>query len=292
MNPLYCGAMNRLRWLDGWITPFLRLTVGIPKPNKLLEFLSRFTSAKMPVVVQLMGTDAELMAETAYELYQLNDNSNVRIAGFDLNCACPSRKVLKNGSGGTLLRSPQDMALMVSSIKKRLPEVPVEVKIRTGFDDHQEMHEIIPRLTDAGADLLHIHFRTVKEQYSAVEAGLDRLRTAVEVAGEVPVFGSGDIYSVDDAVKMVNETGCSGVLAARGLLKDPYLIQRIKGEGDVTADMRMYFFKTLLSTASKMPRQPGKGAFMEQAAWLFGPKDPFFRKISQMAVDELIALEL
>ncbi len=292
MNPLYCAAMNELGWVESWITPFLRLTVGVPKQVKLLQFLDRYIQKSLPIVVQLMGTDAELMGETAYEIYKLHDSKKINIRGFDINCGCPSKVVLKNGSGGTLLKNPALIASMVKSIKKHLPSVPVEVKIRTGFDDPSESKTIIPTICDAGADLLHVHFRTVSESYRKIPDGLERLQQAVELAGDVPVFGSGDIYTPDDAQKMVDETNCAGVLAARGLLKDPFLIQRVLNPSQKNEDKRKEFFRTLQKAALELPKLPGKGGFMEQAACLFGVPDPFFKKLTKLSVEEIVALDV
>ena len=292
MNPLYCAAMNKLGWIDSWITPFLRLSVGIPKAKKLEQFLERFVQTSLPVVVQLMGTDAELMGEVAYEIYKLHDGKRINIRGFDINCGCPSRVVLKNGSGGTLLKNPALIASMVKSIKTHLPKVPVEVKIRTGFESADESANIIPALCDSGADLLHVHYRTVVEGYRTIDNGLNRLEQAVQLAGAVPVFGSGDIYTVADADKMVRETGCAGVLAARGLLKDPFLIQKIRHREMATVDKRVTFFRALQKAALGLSKLPRKGGFMEQAAWLFGPQDPFFRKLTKMCVEEIVVLDV
>lgn len=292
MNPLYCAAMNKLGWIDSWITPFLRLSVGIPKAKKLEQFLERFVQASLPIVVQLMGTDAELMGEVAYEIYKLHDGKRINIRGFDINCGCPSRVVLKNGSGGTLLKNPALIASMVKSIKTHLPKVPVEVKIRTGFESADESANIIPALCDSGADLLHVHYRTVVEGYRTIDNGLNRLEQAVQLAGAVPVFGSGDIYTVADADKMVRETGCVGVLAARGLLKDPFLIQKIRHREMATVDKRVTFFRALQKAALGLSKLPRKGGFMEQAAWLFGPQDPFFRKLTKMCVEEIVVLDV
>jgi tRNA-dihydrouridine synthase C len=295
MNPHYVAAMSDLGWVDAWITPFLRLGHGLPKRVKFQRFINPFLVAGVPVTVQLMGLDANLLGDAARVIYDLNEElpkSHPGVVGFDLNCACPSRQVVKSGSGGNLLRSPLDMVHQLREVKRAVPEAFVEVKVRTGFSDWREMRQFIPMLVDEGVDLLHVHFRTVEEGYRSVSGGgLERLGEAVQLAGQVPISASGDIFSIEDAERVVRETGCAGVLAARGLLKDPFLIRRIEGDLE-KSDQRLVFFNALLVAARQREVAPNKGVFMENAAWMFGAKSHFFKNLTKMTVPEILGLQV
>jgi len=294
MNPHYVAAMSDLGWVDSWITPFLRLGHGLPKRIKFQRFVAPFLEAKVPVTVQLMGLEAKLLGEGARVLYDLNadlPSDHPGIVGFDLNCACPSRQVVKGGSGGNLLRNPLEMVEQLREVKLAVPDAFVELKIRTGFSDWREMRQFIPMLVNEGVDLLHVHFRTVEEGYRTIEGcGNDRLAEAVQLAGSVPISASGDIFSVESAQRVVQETGCAGVLAARGLLKNPYLIRHIQGSPS-GVDQRMIFFKAILEAVKRRHSSPNKGVFMENAAWMFGTQSDFFKHLTKLTVSEIIALQ-
>ena len=294
MNPHYVAAMSDLGWVDAWITPFLRLGHGLPKRIKFQRFVDPFLEARVPVTVQLMGLEPKLLGEGARVLYDLNadlPSDHPGIVGFDLNFACPSRQVVKGGSGGNLLRSPLDMLEQLRQVKRAVPNAFVELKIRTGFSDWREMRQFIPMFVDEGVDLLHVHFRTVAEGYRTIAgSGNDRLAEAVQLAGQIPISASGDIFSVQSAHQVVLETGCAGVLAARGLLKDPYLIRRIQ-LGGTEVDQRMVFFKAIMTAVKRRNTSPNKGVFMENAAWMFGSKSEFFKSLTKLTVLEIIALQ-
>ena len=294
MHPVFCLAASRLKLLDVWMTPFLRISNAVPRYGKICQFLEPFTDSGLPVILQLMGTCPDLLAETAGLYQQFN------LAGINLNFACPSRQVVRSNAGGWMLQRPELMLKMVGIIKSACPELSLSVKLRSGFADWREMNNFIPELAQSGnLDFIAVHFRTVEEAYLPVEGGRERMTRAVQLAGNIPVIASGDIFSVDDALKMVCDSGSAGIMAARGLLKDPFLIRRIQAaaSGETRLDdlehNRALLFNTLLQVARENPeRYWSRPKFVEFANFIWGRNHSVFEKIKTLSNDELFHFQI
>ncbi|MDD5598232.1 MAG: tRNA-dihydrouridine synthase family protein [Victivallaceae bacterium] len=285
MTPLFCRVFHKLNLTSGWLTPYYRITTGIPKPAKLQKFLQPYMEAGLPVIAQLMGTDAALLAGAAGQMI------NCGARGINLNFACPSRQVIRSGAGGAMLRDIGLMTGILSEIKNALPDISLSVKIRCGFEDWRESEKIVPALTDAGIpDFIGVHFRTVKENYAVVPNGLERLRRVAVLAGTVPVIGSGDVFLCADAQKML-ETGCAGAMIARGILQNPFLIHNLQKSEKrrITAEKgRQHFFKTLQETAKEQPDFFKRSKFLEYAAMIWGGNSPQFSEFTAFSDRELL----
>lgn len=192
-------------------------TTGLVKGNTKTRHLLAFKDEERPIVLQLFGSDPVELQEAAHlalSLYSFD--------GLEINMACPMPKILKKGAGARLLETPFLAKEMVSSLN--VLGLPVWVKLRklpgeslfstTGFCE---------LLLEAGADLLILHGRTPAQRYEGLS---DRL-TLKEAAASFPgkVAATGDVYTPSD-VEAYLEMGCVGVLAARGTLKDVYLIPK------------------------------------------------------------------
>lgn len=284
MTPLFCRAFQQLHLTTGWLTPYYRITTHVPKPARLKKFLQPYLEGDLPVIVQLLGTDAGLQAAAAARMLDCGAR------GINLNFACPSRQVLRSGAGGAMLRDPELMAQILTEIKNALPDISLSVKIRCGFENWQECEKIVPALAETGIpDFIAAHFRTVKENYAAVTGGLARLRRIVRLAGTVPVIGSGDVFSGADARKML-ETGCAGVMAARGILRDPFLIHNLQQPGKrrpAAEKGRQYFFRALQETAKEHPEFFSRSKFLEYAAMMWGKDSPQFAQLLTSRAGEL-----
>jgi nifR3 family TIM-barrel protein len=191
---------------------------GLYYRNANTEELLRIHEDEGPVGIQLFGSEP-LMLQFAAE--KLKDRPNVCI---DLNMGCPVPKVVKNGEGSALLKSPALAAELVKATVKAAGK-PVTVKMRIGFD---EAHPVDPvdfalRMQEAGASMVTVHGRT-REQYYSGKADWSVIRR-IRQALDIPVAGNGDVFSAEDALRMLDTTGCSLVMIARGALGNPWIFR-------------------------------------------------------------------
>jgi len=171
------------------------------------------------VGVQLFGRDPELMAESARKINQEG------IALFDINLGCPVPKVVKNGEGSALLKEPKLVGRIIESMVKAVKQ-PVTIKIRAGFYQDDKNAVEIGKIAEAsGATAIGIHGRTREDYYNG-QADWKIIRQLKE-AVKIPVLGNGDIYSALDAQRMLEETGCDGVLIGRGARGNPWIFSEI-----------------------------------------------------------------
>lgn len=174
-----------------------------------------------PIGAQLCGAKLELAAQSAKILEDLGFDV------IDLNCGCPVDKVTKDGSGSGLLKQPwligDILDKMINAVK-----VPVTVKIRLGWDDDSIVCEKITQMAElVGAKAITIHGRTREQGYSG-HARWEYIKACKDVAKTIKVIGNGDIFSAEDAYNMLNQTGCDGVLVARGTMGAPYIFEDIE----------------------------------------------------------------
>jgi tRNA-dihydrouridine synthase C len=280
MMPLYCRVFHQLKLTDYWMTPFIRISSSTFKDAALKKFITPFTAGGLPVIVQIMGRDTELVLATVEQLKALD------IAGINLNFACPSRKVMRKGNGGKALLEPENMAALLDKIRQLLPNHSLSVKLRSGYSSADEMEQIIPACLSADVDFIVMHYRTVTELYLPVSNGIKRLRRAVELSGTVPLIGSGDIFTVADAEQIRQVAGVAGVIAARGLLRDPWLIRRIQGEKIATTDKELFFKLFSERGQSESEFACSRGYLLELARNLWGINSQQFCQLSGRKIKE------
>jgi tRNA-dihydrouridine synthase len=289
MGPAFCSAINALGLTDIWITPFIRISTAVPRLGRFKHKLKYFLESNKPVIVQLLGLDPSLLADSVLCLERLG------IAGINLNFACPSKTVLSNGGGGALLKTPEKMLEILSAIKQAAPDLSLSVKLRSGFESPKEMSRILELLTaNIDLDFIIIHFRTVKEGYSQITDGLERLEKAVSISNGIPLIGSGDVFSVSDAQKMIEKCGCAGVSVARGWLRNPFLIRQIESKVfdkklELPDNYKERFFGAMLDAARKDPGTCWRrSAFIEIARYLWGDDSPEFKKIINFTEEQFL----
>ena len=174
-----------------------------------------------PVGVQLFGHDPENIVKAAKLALKLNPN----IDFFDLNMGCPVPKVVNTGAGSALMKDPQLCGQIVKRLKEEI-SVPITAKIRLGWDNNSiNFLEVISELEKAGIDMIAIHARTRKEMYMG-EPHWDLLKD-LRSKMFVPLVVSGNIYTLDDAIKAKELTGAEGIMVARGGVGNPWLIKQI-----------------------------------------------------------------
>lgn len=189
-----------------------------------------------PVVLQIFGSEPEVMARVTREI--LNDEP---FDILDINMGCPAPKVIKNGDGSALMRSP-DLAYEIVKAVKEASTKPVTVKFRKGWDERQvNAVEFAKVVEAAGADAIAVHGRT-REQFYTGKADWDII-AQVKQAVKIPVIGNGDIFSPEDAKSMFEITGCDGVMVGRGVQGRPWLFKQIlqhleTGRYDPDPDLR------------------------------------------------------
>ncbi len=195
---------------------------GDKKTPKLCEF----GEDESPIALQLFGSRPDFVSEAARRISDGTLADYVKIpSAIDINMGCPVRKIVSNGEGSALMRDISLAAKIVSETVKAV-KLPVTVKIRAGFDE-QNKHapEMARALEAAGASMICVHGRTRTQMYSG-KADLEVI-AAVKAAVKIPVVGNGDIFSADDAKRMLSETGCDGIMIARGAMGNPWIFDEL-----------------------------------------------------------------
>ena len=212
------------------------------KNKKTLDMLE-ISDDFHPVSLQLFGTDIDTMVNAAKIM---DDDTNCDF--IDINMGCPVNKVVKTGAGSGLMKDEDHAAEIVENIVKNVKK-PVTVKMRLGWDmSHLNYLSMAKKLQNAGASAIALHARSRSQMYeghsdwSHIKILKDNL--------DIPVIGNGDVKTVDDFIRMKNETNCDGVMIGRAIVGNPFLIKEIDNylngldKVNVTVDDRFeYCFK-------------------------------------------------
>lgn len=187
------------------------LTRGHVKTNFLLERAEN----ESQYAIQLFGSKPDVLARAVEKLLPLEPLL------IDLNCGCPVPKIIKSGAGSALIRKPELLRSIVEAMSSASP-IPVTVKIRLGWDeDSVNFLEVANAAVAGGAKAVTLHARTRAQGYSG-RADWSRIAELAR-ALSVPVFGSGDVFHAADVPRMLETTGCAGVMIARGAMGNPFI---------------------------------------------------------------------
>lgn len=187
--------------------------------SKNTEALMEIHPDEMPVSLQLFGSDADIISEMAKRI------EDRPFSILDINMGCPVPKVVNNGEGAALMKNP---ALVWEIVSKTVEAVrkPVTVKIRKGFDgEHANAVEIAKAAEDAGAAAVAVHGRTREEFYSGKADW--KIIAEVKKAVNIPVIGNGDVMDGESAKRMLEETGCDGVMIGRAARGNPWIFREV-----------------------------------------------------------------
>lgn len=207
------------------VTEFLRVTDQVPPASLFLRHIPELnqravTPSETPVVVQLLGGNAERLAETAKRAVSLGAQ------GIDLNFGCPAPTVNRHDGGATLLQFPNRLFDIVSSVRQALPNsISVSAKIRLGWSDPDDVFKSVDAIARGGASWITIHARTRMQGY-AKPIYWDHIRRVREL-NLLPVVANGDIWNFEDFLKCYELTGCEHYMLGRGAVGNPFLAKAI-----------------------------------------------------------------
>lgn len=202
--------------------------------------LLKITPEEKPIGVQLFGSEPDIMAEAA-------ENPLLKDFDFiDINMGCPVPKVVNNGEGSALLKDPDLARSIVKAVAEHSQGKPVTVKMRIGIDGCTiRPGEFAKYLEDGGASCIAVHGRT-REQYYSGSADWNSIHEVKE-AVTIPVIGNGDVDSPGSAKRMLDETGCDGIMIARAAQGNPWIFAQIKAGIEKNVTIEKPDFQTVLS---------------------------------------------
>ncbi|MES2949823.1 MAG: tRNA-dihydrouridine synthase [Pseudomonadota bacterium] len=218
--------LTRVGGVDRCVSEFIRVTHTLLTERTFLRIMPEltnggYTPSGVPVRAQLLGSDPVSMAENAARLAELGPH------GIDLNFGCPAKVVNRHGGGAMLLQFPEQLHSIVSAVRRAVPaQMPVTAKMRLGFNDDTRAVECAQALEAGGAEELVVHARTKADAYRP-PAYWERVND-IRLAVKIPVVANGEIWTVDDARRCRQASGCNSIMLGRGMVTDPGLALAIR----------------------------------------------------------------
>jgi nifR3 family TIM-barrel protein len=224
--------------------------------DRTLEF-AEYTEEERPVSIQIFGGDPAKMADAARIVEGLGADI------VDVNMGCPVPKIAKHNAGCSLMREPEHAAAVVSAMAKAV-KIPVTVKMRAGWNEHDVNAPVLARMVeDAGAAAVAVHGRTAAQSYSG-SADWD-LITRVAARVSIPVLGSGDCVEPEHMIARMAGGGVAGVLVGRGVLRNPWILSQARAIAQggapraVTAEDRGRFLLEYIDLLLRNPDDEAEG---------------------------------
>jgi tRNA-dihydrouridine synthase C len=218
--------LTRVGGVDSCVSEFIRITGTLLPKRAFIRVMPELlnggkTLAGVPVLGQLLGSDPVSLAENAAQLASLGP------AGIDLNFGCPAKLVNRHGGGAMLLDDPELIGRIVSAVRRAVPaHVPVSAKMRLGFNDDSRAEECALAMEAGGADRIVVHGRTKANGYRP-PAYWDRIAD-VRATVKIPIVANGEIWTVADAQRCREISGCADIMIGRGMVVDPGLAWDIR----------------------------------------------------------------
>ncbi len=183
------------------------------------DALLAFHEDERPLGLQLFGEDIDSLVRAAQ--YAATKKPDF----IDINCGCPVAKVVTKGAGSALCRDPRALGIILSQIKKAI-SIPLSIKIRTGWDENRNAHEIIKYAADAGVSFIAVHGRTRAQGYQG-SADWDYIGE-LAAKSPIPIIGNGDIESAQDALHKMHTYNVPAVMIGRGALRRPFIFKEFE----------------------------------------------------------------
>ncbi len=235
--------------------------------DKNTEKLLRVRPEEGPVAFQIFGQDPENMAFAARKL---DDRTN---AILDINMGCPVPKVFKNGEGSALMKDP-DLIYKIVRETARTTKKPVTVKMRLGVSEESiNVIDCACAAEEGGAAAVAVHGRT-RDQYYSGKADWDEIKK-VKAELDIPVIGNGDVFSAEDALRLMDYTSCDAVMVGRGALGNPWIFREILAlyegrslpERPTTAELADTMERHLLLMAEMKPEKVAVLEMRKHVGW-------------------------
>lgn len=218
--------LTRIGGVDSCVSEFIRVTDTLLPKRTFIRVMPELlnggrTRAGVPVLGQLLGSDPVCLAENAAQMASLGP------AGVDLNFGCPAKVVNRHGGGAMLLNDPELIGKIVSAVRRAVPkEIPVSAKMRLGFDDDSQAEDCAQAIAAAGASRLVIHARSKADGYRP-PAYWERIAD-VRAKVNIPIVANGEIWTVEDARRCREISGCTDIMIGRGMVAHPGLAWAIR----------------------------------------------------------------
>ncbi len=213
--------LTRVGGIDRCVSEFIRITDTLLPERVFFRVMPELanggnTPSGVPVRGQLLGSDPACLADNAARLASLGPT------GVDLNFGCPAKVVNRHGGGAALLDDPALLNRIMAAVRRAVPAgLPVSAKMRLGTEDHSRAEACALALAEGGAGEIVVHARSKRDGYRP-PAYWERIAQLREVV-DVPLVANGEIWTVDDALRCREVSGCSNLMLGRGMVADPGL---------------------------------------------------------------------
>ncbi|WP_201617800.1 tRNA dihydrouridine synthase [Psychrobacter urativorans] len=232
---------------DWSVSEFIRVTQHLLPAPVFYKYVPELhndtkTASGTPIHIQLLGSDAQLMAENAAYACELG------APAIDINFGCPAKSVNNHRGGSVLLDEPEVLFEIISAVRQAVPaDIPVSAKIRLGYTDTSRINEIRQAIADSGADWLTIHARTKTQGYKP-PAYWDKIQSFNTL--DIPIIANGEIWTAEQAQGCIQQAGTSHLMLGRGAVTRPDLIAQVDSNNENPADSA-----TTLSWQALIPHQ-------------------------------------
>ena len=218
---------------DWSVSEFIRITQHVLPAHVFYKYVPELhhdakTASGTPIHVQLLGSEAQLMAENAAYAAELG------APAIDINFGCPAKTVNSHRGGSVLLDEPETMYQIISAVRQAVPDnIPVSAKIRLGYTDTSKMDDIRDAIASSGADWLTIHARTKTQGYKP-PAYWDKIQNFNTLS--IPVIANGEIWNTEQAQNCVMQAGTQHLMLGRGAVTRPDLVAKVDNDNDKNSE--------------------------------------------------------